>query len=450
MKKLSVKLRVTLWYTIIVTVVSAVVFVAMLSVSRGMIEHDVSDRVEREVSDIAHVVASPDGRMRIPPNFRFYKNGVHMVILDSENNIVYGHLPFEISQNIELKGNYLRVINENGERYYTYTKELLNTGMWLRGVVSVTDETEWVRTVTRNNLILTSLLIIISAIGGYFIVKRALVPVSKISATAKRISESSDLSQRINLEGGGDEIYGLAKTFDEMLDKIEQTFEREKQFTSDASHELRTPAAVIISECEYMEECAKTEEEFKESAESIKRQAERMSKLISELLMISRMDKNTVKLNFESMDISELVTFVCDEQREIHDESITLNTEIENGITAEADRFLLVRLFINLISNAYQYGKEGGNINVRLFEKDGNIVFSVQDDGIGISEKDIPKIWERFYQADSSRTDNGSMGLGLSMVKWIANCHGGEITVKSELGKGSTFTFTFPKGGSEK
>ena len=175
-----------------------------------------------------------------------------------------------------------------------------------------------------------------------------------------------------------------------------------------------------------------------------------MSKLISELLMISRMDKNTVKLNFESVDISELVTFVCDEQREIHDESITLNTEIENGITAEADRFLLVRLFINLISNAYQYGKEGGNINVRLFEKDGNIVFSVQDDGIGISEKDIPKIWERFYQADSSRTDNGSMGLGLSMVKWIANCHGGEITVKSELGMGSTFTFTFPKGGSEK
>ena len=287
--------------------------------------------------------------------------------------------------------------------------------------------------------------------GGYFIIRRALAPVNKITRTAHDISESNDLSQRIRIGPGTDEIHALANTFDNMLDRIEQTVEREKQFTSDASHELRTPVAVILSECEYMTDCAKTEDEFRESAYSVKAQAERMSKLISELLTISRMDKNTLRSEFEELDISELLTFVCEEQTEIGRSDITLTQDIPPGITAEADRFLLARLFINLISNAYSYGRSGGHITVSLSETAESISVSVDDDGIGISEEDLPKIWERFYQADPSRTANGSgsMGLGLSMVSSIAKCHNGNITVKSELGKGSVFTFTMPKKQSQ-
>lgn len=319
--------------------------------------------------------------------------------------------------------------------------------MWLKGIASLADEIYTLRSVAKTNLILTLLLIIIAAGGGYFIISRAFAPVNKIRKTAEEIIKSSDLSQRIEIGKGKDEIHELANTFDNMLEKIEQTIEREKQFTQDASHELRTPVAVILSECEYMTDCADTVGDLKESAEAVKKQADKMSKLISELLMISRMDKNTLQVSFEEVDISELLNFVCDEQAEIHGEGISLLREIPTGITADADRFLLTRLFINLISNAYQYGRENGTINVRLSESGDNAVFSVTDDGIGISEENKEKIWERFFQADPSRTanENGSMGLGLSMVKWIAECHGGSVSVESELGKGSTFTFILPK-----
>ena len=144
-----------------------------------------------------------------------------------------------------------------------------------------------------------------------------------------------------------------------MLDKIEQSFESEKQFTSDASHELRTPVAVILSECEFIEQCADTADDYRESANSIKRQAEKMSKLISELLSISRMDKKTQKLNFEDIDLSELINFVCDEQAEIHGDEIKLIRNISPSITVDADRFSIARLFINLISNAYKHSRFG-------------------------------------------------------------------------------------------
>lgn len=445
MKKLSVKLKVTLWYTLAMVLVSSVVLIAMSSLSRDMMNRDIASRLIRTVNDNSRFILTPDGQLR--DRARYYEQGVHMALFDSDGNLVGGQIPFGMTGDFYFSDNKLRSMTYDGNEYFMYDKQirLRNQGsMWLKGIISISDESYAVYSVTKNNFIMTIILILLAAGGGYFIISRAFVPVNKISRTAKEISESRDLSQRIKIGNGKDEICQLANTFDEMLDKIEQTFEREKQFTSDASHELRTPVAVILSECEYMLDCANNTEEFKESAESVKRQANKMSKLISELLMISRMDRNTLQLSFESVDISELLSFVCDEQEEIRDESVTLVRNIPQGITAAADRFLLARLFINLISNAYQYSSENGTVWVSLAEDGENVVFKVRDNGIGISEENIPKIWERFYQADPSRTSNdrGSMGLGLSMVKWIAECHGGEVSVESTLGEGSEFTFT--------
>ena len=191
---------------------------------------------------------------------------------------------------------------------------------------------------------------------------------------------------------------------------------------------------------------AKDYDELKSSAVSVKEQAERMSRLISGLLTISRMDKNTIQTTFEEVDVSELLEFVCDEQEEIHTESIKLLRQIDEGICARADRLLLIRLCINLISNAYSYGKDGGTVNVSLKSDLNTLTLSVSDDGIGIPPEHLPKIWERFYRVDPSRSENtnGSMGLGLSMVKWIAECHGGSVSVTSVTNAGSTFTFTMP------
>lgn len=447
MKKVSVKLRVTLWYTLVMIIVSAIVLITMASINKKIIERDACDRLIETVEESTRFA----GHAKNPPphDFKFYKRGVHMAFFDEKHELIGGQLPFGTEEEAIFKDGKLRNEIYGGEEYFIFDKKIYlpedNAVYWIKGAISVSSENYAVGSVMHTNLIVCIVLIIIAALGGYFIISKAFVPVKKIRHTAEEIIKSTDLSRRINIGKGKDEIYSLANTFDAMLEKIEKTFEREKQFTSDASHELRTPVAVIMSECEYMAECAENIEEFKESADSVKRQAEKMSKLISELLTISRMDMNTQRMNVERTDISELLNFVCDEQEEIQNAEIKLERNIVSGIYADVDRFLIARLFINLISNAYQYSNEQGKITVELRKESGKIVFMVTDEGIGIDQKDIPKIWERFYQVDSARTpnNNGSMGLGLSMVKWIAEKHNGKVYVESEIGKGSCFTFEF-------
>lgn len=448
---MSVKLKVTLWYTAAMLLFSLFVLAAVTSIGQDMMRRDMTDRLVQTVDEMSRRPMMPNDRMPPMHGFRFYERGVHMALYDEEYSLIGGQAPFGITEAMTFAEGNVRTETYDGNKYYVYDKKVFTPDgrhtFWVKGMISAAEEGYAVRSVMRNNLILTVILILIAAAGGYFLLSRAFVPVDKISKTARAISESSDLSQRINIGKGGDEISRLANTFDEMLAKLEQTFEREKQFTSDASHELRTPVAVILSECEYMAECAGTAEEYKESALSVKRQAEKMSKLISELLMISRMDKNTLKLDFEEIDVSELLDFVCDEQEELRSSRILLKRNYPSGVIAEADRFLLTRVFINLISNAYQYSKEEGVIHVSLKEENDCIRFSVADEGIGISEEDLSRIWERFYQADPARTkdESGSMGLGLSMVKQIVECHGGSVSAESEIGVGSVFTVTLPK-----
>lgn len=446
MKSLSVKVKITLWYLLVMVMVSASALGIMTAVSRNVIESDVKGRITKCVSDFGRRLETPDGKIGMIPRHGFYEQGVHMQIYDGSGNLLSGNSPFELQDTAELKDDDLRKISKDEDIYYIYTKSFtFRSGetIYVKGVMSLSDESFAVTSAAKTNLIITVLLLCVAAAGGYFIVSRVLAPVSRISKTARSIAESNDLSQRISIGKGSDEIHELANTFDNMIERIEQTLEREKQFTSDASHELRTPVAVIISECEYMLDCSISEEEQKESVLSVKNQAEKMSKLISELLTITRMDKNSVKTVFEAVDISELLGFVCDEQEEIHDGSIALHREICGEVCAEADRSLLARLFINIISNAYTYGKKDGNIWVSLKEEKEKIVFSVADDGIGIAPENLDKIWERFYQVDSARTSNeeGNTGLGLSMTKWIAERHGGKISVSSKLGEGSVFRF---------
>lgn len=453
MNRLSIKLRVTLWYTLVLIVIAATALFATASVSRGIVERDCREKVVRSVSDFSRRFGGMGGRSKKLPEFHFFEQGVHIALYDDDHNLTGGFMPFEFSDDVELKDDYFEKISHDGDRYLVYVKRAEsreNTAPWIMGVISLGDEGRMYESVIKTNVLLMGLLIIAASAGGYLLLRQALKPVDRISRTAREISESRDLSQRIALGKGNDEIYRLGATFDEMLDKIESTLENEKQFTSDASHELRTPVAVINSECEYVLDCVNTIDEAKESVEAIKNQSDKMTKLISQLLTISRMDRNTVKTEFEDTDISELLSFVCDEQEEIQKKNIWLIRQIEEKVTGKADRGLLTRLFVNLISNAYQYGKENGCIIVTLEKNGDKIQFSVKDDGIGIAEEDLPKIWERFYRADPARdSESGSMGLGLAMVKSIAKCHEGDVTVKSEPGKGTTFTFIMPAERSD-
>ncbi len=449
MNKISIKLKIIVWYTVIMVFVSVASLLIITSVSKEIILYDSNAKIVHNTNEMARFALVEGEEVRRIPRHLFFRDGIHSAIYKDGTERIDGFLPIEIGEE-DFKDNFLREKVTNGEKYLIYTREVPNksgSSYWIASVVSIADAISPIERVYKTNLILVLIFLVAASVGGYYIISRAFKPVSRISETAKRISKSNDLSERISLGNGKDEIYKLAETFDDMLDKLEKTFEKEKQFTSDASHELRTPVAVINSECEYLLDCAANLDEARESAMSIKRQSDKMSKLISELLTISRMDKNTINLNLEEVDISELLGFICDEQEEIREKNITLVRKIEEGIYAKVDQTLFARMLINLISNAYTYGRENGSITVSLSKTDEKISLSVADDGIGIAEENLPKIWERFYQVDSARKsdEKGNVGLGLSMVKWIAERHNAEISVESELGKGSTFTVTIAK-----
>ena len=265
-----------------------------------------------------------------------------------------------------------------------------------------------------------------------------------ILAAADSISDGDDLTARLNLRRGPSEMKRLSRAFDRMFTRLEHSFNAERQFASDASHELRTPITVILAECDRARRKDETKEDFLESIGVIEEQGKHMSELVQQLLSLTRMQHGTDKYPMRRSDLSLFVESCCGEFVPADRRGITLETDIEEKVEAAYNPALMSRVIQNLLQNAYKYGKEGGHIWLSLRRHGSGAVLTVRDDGIGISKADQAHIWQRFWQADAARGDESGTGLGLSMVKEIAEFHGGSASVKSELGKGSTFIVNIP------
>lgn len=268
------------------------------------------------------------------------------------------------------------------------------------------------------------------------------MPISKIIKTAQRI-ENGDLSERINDINSRDEVGQLASTFNSMLDKLEVSFNREKQFASDASHELRTPVAIMMAYSEAlidsMQSNAICNGEFEESLRSIHKESKRMSRIISRLLMLTRGYEGKYQLEIEAIDLNEIIENVIEHLEETAlDANIFLTYSVDSSIALMADQSLITQMLINLIENGIKYGKSRGFVQVNAQQKAGRVQITVEDDGIGIPENELSLIFDRFYRSDQSRDRSGT-GLGLSIVKWIVQEHHGDIFVDSQLGKGTVF-----------
>lgn len=453
MKRISIKLRVTAWFTLIMTVTAGMIFFFMTAHRSSQIKADAKKTLTESVSMVSSALRKP-----FPPNFspngtdphmppnpeiselhpKMYRNGVHIAVYNDKQELLMGQIPFELGT-LPFVNNSLRSVSSGGETYLVYDRMIQadSQTFWIKGVSNLSHSLSAANTTVITDFLLILFLILVASVGGYLIVRQALKPVELVSRTAKEITDNTDLSRRIQLGEGKDEIYSLAAVLDQMLDRLQSSFETEKQFTSDASHELRTPVAVILSECEYALDCAKSNEELLESVTVIKRQTDKMSGLITDLLSLSRME-HLSPIKTEETDISELLKMICEEQQEIQTEQFAY--EIQPNIFCNAEPSLLARLFINLISNAFAYGNS--SVHVRLTASKTTAVFEVHDDGPGIEKEELSKIWERFYQIDRSRSHSGgSMGLGLAMVKQIAKIHNGILHVESVPGKGSTFSY---------
>ena len=441
--KMSIKLRLTLWFTAFMALIAVLCLGLILVIGSSVAENDARNLLSRIVRQDIEGISYENGRLSFETGFSFYEDGVYTIVYNNEGAVLAGEVPPGFPVTEALENGMTKEIAGEGETYLIfdlYVPSSWEEGIWVRGVTEAPSMDDSVGRSMTVFLIILPVIILLAAAGGYFMIRRAMKPIASVTELASSISEGRDLKKRIS-EGyqSTDEAGRLALAFDQMFERLESSFEAEKQFASDASHELRTPTAVITAQCAYLEKYADSMEEYKEGLSVISRQAARMSVLIDRLLDITRLDFGTKKLDLEDTDLSELVAVLCEEQ-DTGEKGISLSTDIEKGIHAQVDAYLFSRVINNLLDNARKYGKEGGHIAASL-KKDagGKVLFSVEDDGIGIAPEDQDRIWRRFYQVNPSRQTGSGLGLGLSMVKQIVELHGGSIIVESEPGKGSRF-----------
>ena len=315
--------------------------------------------------------------------------------------------------------------------------------IYIRAICPSDDAVTVFDTVAKSAVYLLPFFIIIAAVGAYLISKKAVSPIEKITESAHEISTGNDLSKRLETGNAPREISNLSETFNEMFERLQTSFENEKRFTSDASHELRTPLAVIKAECEYALSENADDEERIQALESVEEQADKMTLLVSSLLSVTRAEQGLSRFTLEEENLSELVEGICDKFK--RSKNIELIKDIDDGIIINMNTSLMTQLIENLLSNADKYGRENGIINVKLHSEDDKAVLSVRDNGIGISETDLPKIWNRFYRADASRSETEGFGLGLALVKKIAEIHSAECIVESEIDKFTEIKIIFKK-----
>ena len=308
---------------------------------------------------------------------------------------------------------------------------------------SITTELDDLRADALMLTLIGGVILLVGLTGGWWFVGRALRPVSEISATAVKIS-AGDLSQRINVAEAESELGQLAAVLKSTFARLETAFAQQKQFATDAAHELRTPVSVILTQTQTALNRERDAESYKQTVEACQRAAQRMRKLIGSLLELARFDAGQevlkqLRFNF-SKTISDSVEMV---QTLAGERNVKIVSEIAPlEITGDSER--LAQVVTNLLTNAIQYNQSGGEVRLNLAVQNGLAVLEIADTGQGIAPEDLPRVFERFYRADQSRTGGGSAGLGLSICKAIVEAHGGTIEVASEVGKGSTFTVRLP------
>ncbi len=438
---MSAKLRLTLWFTLMVFILAAMVLVFVLVINSAAITDDPAERLVKTVLRNADDVEFDNGRFdweELEPYRRgvycsFYSTAGELLLAAEDPGMTALSLPFE--------KNIIRTVNIGGQDYFCYDSyvDMDITGIWIRGLVSSSDRSGLMHTIIVLTCTLLPALMALTLGGGWIIALDAFRPMEKILAAADSISDGGDLTARVGLKRGPTEMRRLSRAFDRMFARLELSFNAERQFASDASHELRTPITVILAECDRAKRKDKSPEDFLASIAVIEEQGKHMSELVQQLLGLTRMQHGTDRYPMRRLDLSIFVESCCGEFMPHDSRGISLETDIKPGIEADFNPALMSRVVQNLLQNAYKYGRENGHILVSLEQRGGRALLRVRDDGIGIAPEDQDKIWQRFWQADTSRGEDGGSGLGLAMVKEIAEFHGGRASVDSEPGKGSTF-----------
>ena len=318
MKTPSVQARLTLWYTLLMAGMGGLLLGFLVLISGTVSTQTAMDQLEATLRrNLSQITQGADGAPQLGEEFAFYDNGVYTLVYSQGEALLAGQVPVSFTASEPFQNGQNRPVDVAGARYYVMDFWLPNgweSGLWVRGILEAPENPQLLTNLMFIAMVTLPAFLLLAALGGYGIARRAFRPLKEITSTAAAINEAADLSARVAVPPGDHEFSRLAATFNQMFARLEGAFEAEKQFTADASHELRTPVSVIKSACEYAEKYGETPEEQRETLAMIHRQADRMAELIQQLLSITRLDQGTEGLRLEPLDLAALVEGVCAEQ----------------------------------------------------------------------------------------------------------------------------------------
>jgi heavy metal sensor kinase len=302
----------------------------------------------------------------------------------------------------------------------------------------------------RSLLFMAPVGVMFAALAGWQLTKRALRPMKTLAAATRNIN-IHHLQQRLPVRGAGDEVDDVALAFNDTLARLENSVEQMKQFTASISHELRTPLTALRGEAEVALLEAHTVEEYQHVLASQLEEFDKLSQMVNQLLVLARAEAGEIHWTEQSVDLSVLATSLAEQMEPIATaKNVHLEVSVNQGVVVRGDSNWLERLILNLLDNAVKFTEDGGKVLVRLSSENEQAVLRVEDTGVGIPAEAIPRVFERFFRAEPSRSKNvEGVGLGLALAKWIVEQHHGKIEVQSQPGQGSCFTVRLPKATTD-
>jgi heavy metal sensor kinase len=288
------------------------------------------------------------------------------------------------------------------------------------------------------------LTLLITIAGGYFLARRALAPVFKMTQTADQISVER-LSQRIEVSNPDDELGALAGTLNRMIERLERSFAEMQRFTADAAHELRTPLAVMRNEAEVALRSARTSEEYGRVIENLLEETNQLTRLADQLLYLHRQDAGLQPVKRETVAINRLLDEVVGNMRLVAEaKGVEMTLDPPHACNLSADPAQLRRILYNLLDNAVKYTESGGKVTITAHPSNGHVTVTIRDTGVGIAAEHLPHIFDRFYRVDAARAGEAGAGLGLALCKALVKNLGGQVSLQSEPGSGTTVVLDLP------
>jgi heavy metal sensor kinase len=343
-----------------------------------------------------------------------------------------------------------KTISTPSGRWRTYTQEISTRNGrppgWLTVARSLQPVDSTLSSLFQRHLLKVPFLLCMVGLGGLFLANRALKPIGQIAQMTRQVRISGDLTQRIHYQGtADDELARLATMFDEMLDSLQVNFEQQKRFTADASHELRTPLTTLKGRLQVTLNQSRSNENYVETLQAIEHEVDRLIRLSTDLLLLSRLEQNHQAVDFELVDLSDFVVAIAAQIKPLAElKQLEFVAHIVPDLRVLGSPDHLIRLFLNLLDNAVKYTPDQGRVVLEAGVRNGVVVVSVADNGIGILPEHLPHLFERFYRVDKSRSRSmGGTGLGLAIAQEIVYRHHGTISVDSRPGEGTTLTVTF-------